>query len=121
MAADMLGSFAAQYRKAIAGFSDEARLALRQYAWPGNLRELRNVVERAAILCTAEQVGVEHLPPGLAPRTPPVQLGDPVPLDLVEQHHIRRVLGSTRSLQEAADILGIDQATLWRKRKRYGV
>ncbi len=121
MAADMLGSFAAQYRKALSGFSDEARLALRQYAWPGNLRELRNVVERAAILCSAEQVGVEHLPPGLAPRTPPVQLGDPVPLDLVEEHHIRRILGSTRSLQEAADILGIDQATLWRKRKQYDV
>jgi NtrC-family two-component system response regulator AlgB len=50
-----------------------------------------------------------------------VQIGDPIPLDKIEEEHIRRVLATTRSLQEAADILGIDQATLWRRRKQYGI
>jgi NtrC-family two-component system response regulator AlgB len=121
LATNMLHFLAAQNHKVLSGFDLDARLALRRYAWPGNLRELRNVIERAAILCTAEQVGLEHLPPGLAPRTQPIQLGDRVALDVIEEQHIRRVLGTTRSLQEAADILGIDQATLWRKRKKYGI
>jgi NtrC-family two-component system response regulator AlgB len=40
---------------------------------------------------------------------------------MIEENHIRRVLATTKSLQEAADILGIDQATLWRKRKQFGI
>ena len=48
-------------------------------------------------------------------------MGDPLSLETIEESHIRRILASTKSLQEAADILGIDQATLWRKRKHYGV
>jgi NtrC-family two-component system response regulator AlgB len=64
---------------------------------------------------------VEHLPDSISPHAPPVELGDAVPLAVVEENHIRRVLAATKSLQEAADILGIDQATLWRKRKQYGL
>jgi NtrC-family two-component system response regulator AlgB len=48
-------------------------------------------------------------------------IGDRVPLSTIEELHIRRVLASTSSLQEAADVLGIDQATLWRRRKTYGI
>jgi NtrC-family two-component system response regulator AlgB len=44
-----------------------------------------------------------------------------VSLSTIEQHHIRRVIAAATSLQEAADILGIDQATLWRRRKIYGI
>jgi two-component system, NtrC family, response regulator AlgB len=40
---------------------------------------------------------------------------------MIEETHIRRVLATTKSLQEAAEILGIDQATLWRKRKQFGI
>jgi NtrC-family two-component system response regulator AlgB len=47
--------------------------------------------------------------------------GDRVSLEKIEEEHIRRVLATTKSLQEAADILGIDQATLWRRRKKYGI
>jgi NtrC-family two-component system response regulator AlgB len=47
--------------------------------------------------------------------------GGLVSLDQIEEKHIRNVLASTKSLQEAADILGIDQATLWRRRKRYNI
>jgi NtrC-family two-component system response regulator AlgB len=121
LATRMLEFFGAQNHKFLRGFSDEAVQAIKSYTWPGNLRELRNVIERAAILCASDIVGIEHLPEALAPRPQAVRLGDPVGLDAIEEAHIRRVLASTKSLQEAADILGIDQATLWRKRKQFGI
>jgi len=121
LAREMLAFFGAQNHKIFEGFSEEALVALSTYAWPGNLRELRNAVERAAILCATDLVGVAHLPAAIAPHAPPVQIGDHLSLEAIEENHIRRVIASTRSLQEAADILGIDQATLWRKRKQYGI
>jgi two-component system, NtrC family, response regulator AlgB len=121
LARNMLNFFGAQNHKVFRGFSDEAMNALRRYSWPGNIRELRNAVERAAILCSAELVGMEHLPASIAPSAPTVQIGDHTSLKVIEENHIRRVMASTKTLQEAADILGIDQATLWHKRKQYGI
>ncbi|HVP77720.1 MAG TPA: sigma-54 dependent transcriptional regulator [Thermodesulfobacteriota bacterium] len=103
------------------GFTPEALQALKQYDWPGNLRELRNVVERAAILCQTDKVGIECLPENLLPSDSSAIAGDRDSLGKIEEEHIRRVLATTKSLQEAADILGIDQATLWRRRKKYGI
>jgi NtrC-family two-component system response regulator AlgB len=103
------------------GFTSEALQALKGYRWPGNLRELRNVVERAAILCQSNRVSIECLPENLIPGESGIRLGDRVSLEKIEEEHIRRVLATTKSLQEAADILGVDQATLWRRRKKYGI
>jgi len=121
MATGMLSFFGAQNHKSIFGFTVEALAALRQHSWPGNARELRNVVERAVILCGGHQVGIEHLPGTLAPQQTPVRLGDPVPLSTIEEQHIRLVVAASRSLQEAAERLGIDETTLWRKRKTYHI
>ncbi|EAT58174.1 sigma-54-dependent transcriptional regulator [Chlorobium ferrooxidans] len=121
LALNMLQFFAAQNLKNFDGFTEEARTALRTYSWPGNIRELRNVMERAVILGKNGQIGIELLPDSIVAKTHPVTLGDPITLDLIEETHIRRILASSKSLQEAADILGIDQATLWRKRKQYGI
>ena len=90
------------------------------YAWPGNIRELRNVIERAAILCPGDVVGIEHLPDSISPHTPRPTRRPGLPGSDRGKPHPPR-LASTKSLQEAADILGIDQATLWRKRKQYGI
>ena len=103
------------------GFTPEALQALKQYHWPGNIRELRNVVERAAILCQTDHVGIECFPENLLPSDSVARLGDRISLEKIEEEHIRRVLATTKSIQEAADILGIDQATLWRRRKKYGI
>jgi len=103
------------------GFTDDALQALRRYRWPGNIRELSNVVERAAILCHSDRVGIECLPTTLLPGQVAPNIGDPVTIEKIEEEHIRRVLATTKSLQEAADILGIDQATLWRRRKQYSI
>jgi len=121
LAKKMLDFFSAQNHKVLKGFSDEAIESLRHYEWPGNVRELRNVVERAVILCTSEMVQVEHLPTAITPRTPPIQLGDHISLKTIEEQHIRLVVASTKTLQDAANFLGIDQATLWHKRKQYGI
>lgn len=103
------------------GFTAEALAALAGYGWPGNVRELSNTIERAAILCPSDRIGLECLPASLHPQGAEVRLGDHVSLEKIEEMHIRRVLAGSRSLQEAAGILGIDLATLWRRRKKYGV
>jgi two-component system, NtrC family, response regulator AlgB len=103
------------------GFKDEALQALAAYSWPGNVRELSNAIERAAILCPADRIGLDCLPANLSPGGTEVKIGDPVSLDKIEESHIRRVLANSKSLQEAATVLGIDQATLWRRRKQYGI
>jgi len=105
----------------IIGFTPEAKTALAGYRWPGNIRELRNVIERAVILCQTDHIGVEHLPATFTPREAPIAVGDRIPLDRLEEMHIRRVLATTRSLDEAASVLEIDLATLWRRRKKYGI
>jgi NtrC-family two-component system response regulator AlgB len=102
-------------------FTDEALLLLKQYRWPGNMRELNNIIERTAILCQSTFVGIESLPANLSPGNAAPGIGDPIALDKIEEQHIRRVLGTAKSLQEAAGILGVDQATLWRRRKKYGI
>jgi NtrC-family two-component system response regulator AlgB len=121
LAAKLLAFHARRNHRAILGFSDEALSVLREYPWPGNVRELSNVIERAVILCRGERIGPEFLPSRLAPADACPQIGDPISLEMVEEQHIRRVLAATRSLQDAAKVLGIDQATLWRRRKKYGI
>jgi len=123
IAQNCLEFFARQCAKPVRGFSTEAEGALRSYAWPGNLRELRNVVERAVILAGGERIEVHDLPEQFAqdPKVAPaggLQLGARVSLEELEAEHITRVVDQSASLEEAADILGINPATLYRKRKK---
>jgi two-component system, NtrC family, response regulator AlgB len=118
--------FAGQSGRKIEGLSDEAVNCLREYPWPGNLRELRNAVERAVILARREILTPEDFPAelrqsskrfGSAGQNLP-SVGSFVSLEILEQIHLRKVLERTHSLKEAAEILGINQATLYRKRKK---
>jgi NtrC-family two-component system response regulator AlgB len=123
LAQGLLAQFARKDRRVAKGFAPAALEALKRYDWPGNVRELRNVIERAAILCRADLVGPEHLLLGgtapLPSQAPAI--GDPIPLEKVEELHIRGVLASTKSIDEAATVLGMDTVTLWRRRKKYGI
>jgi NtrC-family two-component system response regulator AlgB len=123
LAEHLLRYFAAEVGKPITGFSDEARAALTRYHWPGNVRELRNVVERGVLLTTGPQIDVAALPPQVLTPPPPrtVEVGGASTLEALEKEHMRRVLASTATLEEAAARLGIDPSTLYRKRKRYGL
>ncbi|MBN2433614.1 MAG: sigma-54-dependent Fis family transcriptional regulator [Acidobacteria bacterium] len=121
LATDFLAYFCQVNHKMILGFDADAQGLLAAYPWPGNIRELRNVVERAVILGSGDQIGPGDLPGTVAQMTGVPAIGDRVPLSVIEELHIRRIMGRTSSLQEAADVLGIDQATLWRRRKTYGI
>ncbi len=93
--------------------------ALQAYPWKGNVRELENVMERAVILARGETLQLFHLPEEFQDlMTPP---GRVMSLEDMEQQHIIKVLRVAKDLDEAASILGIDPATLWRKRKKYGL
>ncbi len=118
---DFLAYFSRVNRKAILGFTEDARQALLGHFWPGNVRELRNAVERAVILGSGDMVERGDLPESLASVSAAPKVGDLVSLAAIEEQHIRRVMAGTGSLQEAADVLQIDQATLWRRRKAYGI
>ena len=114
--------FARNYRRPGRGFTKAALDAIQRYPWPGNIRELQNVIERAVILCPSQEVDVNLLsiPGGKAPDTRPV-IGDPLSLDEIERAHIRGVLAISSSLDAAAHTLGIDVSTLYRKRKQYAL
>jgi NtrC-family two-component system response regulator AlgB len=121
MAKDFLAYFCKANHKNLLGFTTEAEGLLSAHAWPGNVRELRNAIERAVILGSEEKIGAGDLPGNTTPVLSAPAIGDKVSLSIIEELHIRRILASTPSLQEAADVLGIDQATLWRRRKTYGI
>ena len=122
LAEHLLAFFARQSGKRIDGFSAEAREALLRYSWPGNLRELRNAIERGVILGSGPEIGVADLPSQVgSPTRSGIEVGGAVTLEQLEAEHIRRVLAAAASLDEAAKTLGIDPSTLYRKRKRYGL
>jgi DNA-binding NtrC family response regulator len=99
---------------------DTAVDAMRRYPWPGNLRELRNVIERAVILAPGEKIDVNDFPDSLRGSQPTgAIIGNRVSLEELEREHIMRIIEIAGSMDEAAQILGIDPATLYRKRKRY--
>lgn len=121
LATDFLAHFCRSNHKRITGFTGEAAEALQGYPWPGNVRELRNTIERAVILGSGENIGRGDLPENMASSAASPAIGDRVPLAVIEELHVRRVIANTASLQEAAAVLGMDQATLWRRRKSYGI
>ncbi len=125
LADHLLVFFARQVGRRFTGYTTEARATLARHPWPGNLRELRNAIERAAILAEGPEIGLADLPERILPHTPEpgqsLELGRPLSLEALEAEHIRRILAGTASREEAAKILGIDPSTLYRKRKQYGL
>jgi two-component system, NtrC family, response regulator AlgB len=119
-----------QTRRGMA-FSEPCARALVSAEWPGNLRELRNAIERAVILAPADVLEAADL--GITPveigahdlqqRIPAgaAALGGDHSIDEIEREHIARVIARSPSLDAAAKLLGIDPTTLQRKRKRYGL
>jgi NtrC-family two-component system response regulator AlgB len=111
-------NFAASHTgKAVRTFAPAAVDALRSYSWPGNLRGLRNVIERAVILSDHERIELDDLSDIV--RSPSeVRLGGEFTLEQIEAEHIRRLIAGQKTLDKVAEILQIDPATLYRKRKR---
>ena len=121
--------FAALCDRRLEGFSEAALAVIRAYSWPGNLRELRNAIERAVIMAKGNKINLEDLPaelrgqmaPGTKGNGASLEAGSLVSMKQLEEAHLRQVLERTSNLAEAAQVLGIDQATLYRKRKKIGL
>ncbi|MDP2528671.1 MAG: sigma-54 dependent transcriptional regulator [Candidatus Palauibacterales bacterium] len=120
LAEQFLRFYARKHGREATGFREEARERLMAHAWPGNVRELENVVERAAILCRSGEVGPAHLPLEDTERAV-AGVGEDVTLAELEEEHIRRVVARAETLERAAQILGIDTTTLWRRRREYEI
>ncbi len=95
----------------------EAEQVLRRYRWSGNIRELENVIARAALLASDGVVQLQHLPEEIRS----TEGSPPHSLEEMEKAHIKRVLQYAKDYDDAARILGIDRKTLLNKRKKYGL
>ena len=120
MARRFLSFFAKSLGRAVATLSPAAEKVLTNYDWPGNVRELRNAIERAMILWPSTVVEPQAFPERIAgtkERGPHV--GGKFTLDELERAHISAIVSQAKTMDEAAAVLGIDDSTLWRKRKKY--
>lgn len=136
-----LSMFSTRFGKKVKGFSQRVRQVLLSYAYPGNVRELRNIVEYAINICPSERVAMEHLPAYI---TEPDMSDDAdsgrdtmasLPMnsegrtqitgrnwaDIERQHIIGTLVKVNGRRSKAAEILGWGRTTLWRKMKQYGL
>jgi NtrC-family two-component system response regulator AlgB len=121
LARDFLQFFSKAAARRPPELSKAAEQALLAYSWPGNIREMRNAIERAVILWPAQIIEPQAFPDSIAAhtRSEAPELGGNYSLEVIEREHITRVMSRTATLDDAAAILGIDASTLWRKRKKY--
>ncbi|PLX94885.1 MAG: Fis family transcriptional regulator [Desulfuromonas sp.] len=115
-----LERFNRTYSKKIRGFSAEALQVLLNHSYPGNVRELLNLVEQTVILCRDSEIGIEHLPAGFMAANRPEQPDSFTkrrrPSKDVLQNMLARYSGNRKKV---AQQLGVDRTTLWRWMKRY--
>jgi NtrC-family two-component system response regulator AlgB len=125
LAREFLGYFASRYGRPSLELAEDAIEALRDADWTGNVRELRNAIQRAAILGRGPVVRSEHLPLGAGTgRVGPLPLdpdGALLTLEEMESRYIRHVLDHTDSIERAAEVLDVSPSTLWRRRRKYGI
>jgi two-component system, NtrC family, response regulator HydG len=131
LARGMAARFNRKFNKELFDIHPETMAALEAFAWPGNLRQLENVVQHAVLVSTGPALLLSHLPPALreipvatanrqAPRLDPKSLHHQ--RDLTERSVIQRALANHNfSRTRAADALGISRVTLYKKMKKYGL
>jgi NtrC-family two-component system response regulator AlgB len=120
MARRFLAFFARSLGRPVATLSPAAEKVLANYGWPGNVRELRNAIERAVILWPSPVVEPQAFPERIAgTRERGPHVGGRFTLDELERAHISAIVAQAKTMDEAAAVLGIDDSTLWRKRKKY--
>jgi DNA-binding NtrC family response regulator len=130
LARHFLAQFTRDSRKAITGFTPRAEQHMTEYPWPGNVREVRNAIERGVILSRGPLIHLEDLPVEMAaPRAKEARLlarlapdAEPATLENVERRLIEEALASTQGNQvRAARMLGITRDTLRYRMKKFGL
>ncbi len=131
LALEILQSLNKELRKNFTGYSPGAAELLEQYSWPGNIRELRNVIERTMILTPEGEIDVNHLPEEIRDRQGEKRISQPfseadisptgdqfLSLREMEDHYIEQVLAATgNNKTQAARVLGIHPTSLLRRLK----
>ena len=119
LAAAFLQDIARSFGRPPAGLTADARRALMDYSWPGNARELRNALARAAILCEGGLIAPQHL---LLPTERQAAFAETTDLNEVERHTIEQVIRQTRgNKSKAAKRLGLTRTQLYGRLRRYGL
>ncbi len=123
LARRFLADFSTTNARRVVEWEPDVEELLLRYAWPGNVRELANAIHRAVLLAPGRALRAPHLPARIreASASAPVRGDEIMALSLVEEREIRRALARNLSLEETAEKLGIAPATLWRKRKKFGL
>jgi NtrC-family two-component system response regulator AlgB len=126
LAESLLRRTCSETGRGVLRLSPEVSAIFQGYRWPGNIRELKNIIERAVVLARGNQVETTDLPDRLldpAIPVPPQAAATQANMSLedLERQYIQEVLVRAATLEEAASILGINLSTLWRKRRRYNL
>ncbi len=136
LAKHFLSVFDHKMKRGVSGFSDSVMDLLLNHSWPGNIRELEHVIERAYVLCNGDTITTDHLPaevmtaesppPAVSeaavPRSVPAQ---PIPAAWDTEDEIERIIDALRrtagNKAKAARLLGMDRSTLYRKISGYNI
>jgi PAS domain S-box-containing protein len=106
--------------KRILGVTPEAMEILTAYSWPGNIRELRNAIDYAFVLCPGGGIGVEHLPQKIIAAEKPQTTSDADPLPHREKLvHALKQAGWNQT--ETAKQLGVSRVTVWKRMQQFGI
>ena len=118
-----LDEFNRENNKSITGFDSRSRSALYKYDWPGNIRQLRNCVESAVVMCSGNEITLEDLPPTVRGAAESNVIQVPVGITMAEAEKIiiqQNLASNQGNKTKTADILGIGRKTLHRKLEEYG-
>jgi DNA-binding NtrC family response regulator len=120
LATHFLSQYATRYRRQVKGFDPAALQVLLQYAWPGNVRELEHTLERAVLMCRADQIQPGDL--GLSLQRSQPQNMEELSLEAVESILIRKALQRFQgNVSQAAEALGLSRGALYRRMEKYGL
>lgn len=118
-----LDEFNKENNRSIKGISSQAKKAIQSYDWPGNIRELRNCIESAVVMCTTDEIQLEDLPSNVGKSSSENAISIPYGITLEEAEKIiieRNLVANSNNKSKTADILGIGRKTLQRKLSEWG-
>jgi DNA-binding NtrC family response regulator len=122
LARNILGSVCGRMGRPVADLTPDAEARLRRYPWPGNIRELANVLERSMILLKGNTLDAAGLGLDAVPQVPSREDGRLLTMKEMERLHVERVLARTDgNVTEAAAVLGMARRTLYDRLKSLGL